>query len=71
MVNFEPLRTRFNQVYGASKLYLPGMDELPAMKTYIDMIMMNNPRKFKPVVPGYDKLEELLSLGFKNSKPII
>ena len=35
MVNFEPLRTRFNQVYGASKLYLPGMDELPAMKTYI------------------------------------
>ena len=35
VVNFEPLRTRFNQVYGASKLYLPGMDELPAMKTYI------------------------------------
>lgn len=69
VVNFEPLRTRFNQVYGASKLYLPGMDELPAMKTYIRHDNdEDNPRKFKPVVPGYDKLEELLSLGFKKFK---
>lgn len=64
--NFEPLRDRFNQVYQASKLYLPGMDELPAMKTYIRQDNdEDNPRKFKPVIPGYDQLKDQLALGFK------
>ena len=64
--NFEPLRDRFNQIYQASKLYLPGLDELPAMKTYIRQDNdEDNPRKFKPIIPGYDQLKDQLSLGFK------
>ncbi|EMG49846.1 COP1 Coatomer subunit alpha [Candida maltosa Xu316] len=69
VVDFEPLRARFNQVYGASKLYLPGMDELPAMKTYIrDDNDEDNPRKFKPSVPGFGQLKEQVSVGFKKFK---
>lgn len=67
--NFEPLRERFLQVYGASKLYLPGVNDLPAMKTYIrEDTDEEDPKKFRPVVPGYDTLEEQLQLAFKKFK---
>lgn len=66
VVEFEPLRARFLEVYQASKLYLPGVDELPAMKTYVRADNdEDNPKKFKPVVPGFDTLEDRLSVGFK------
>lgn len=67
--NFEPLRQRFLQVYGASKLYLPGVTDLPAMKTYIrEDTDEEDPKKFRPIVPGYDTLEEQLQLAFKKFK---
>ena len=69
VTNFEPLRERFLQVYGASKLYLPGADDLPAMKTYIrENSEEEDPRKIGPFVPGYDTLEDQLSLAFKKFK---
>lgn len=64
--NFEPLRERFMEVYETSKLYLPGVDELPAMKDYIRADNdEDNPNKFNPMIPGFDTLEEKLSHGFK------
>lgn len=69
VVEFEPLRKRFLEVYGASKLYLPGIVDLPAMKDYVRADNdEDNPNKFKPFVPGYENLEENLSLGFKYFK---
>ncbi|CAH2355081.1 coatomer subunit alpha [[Candida] railenensis] len=66
VVNFEPLRARFLEVYQSNKLYLPGNDDLPAMRTYIRADNdEDNPRKFKPLIPGFDSLEDKLALGFK------
>ncbi|KAK6455869.1 coatomer WD associated region-domain-containing protein [Scheffersomyces xylosifermentans] len=66
VVNFEPLRSRFLEVYSSSKLYLPGIDDLPAMKDYIRADNdEDNPNKFKPYIPGFDSLEDQLALGFK------
>lgn len=64
--NFEPLRERFMEVYEASKLYLPGVDELPAMKDYVRADNdEDNPNKFAPFIPGFDTLDDRLSTGFK------
>ncbi|CAI5758396.1 unnamed protein product [Candida verbasci] len=66
VVNFEPLKRRFLQVYGASKLYLPGTDDLPAMKDFIRQDAdEDSPNKFEPIIPGFESLDELLSIGFK------
>lgn len=64
--NFEPLRERFNEIYNANKLYLPGVYDLPAMKTFVRVDNdEDNPNKFKPIIPGYSSLDEKLSTGFK------
>lgn len=69
VVEFEPLRKRFLEVYQSSKLYLPGIDDLPAMKDYIRADNdEDNPNKFKPHIPGFDTLEQKLSAGFKQFK---
>lgn len=69
IVDFEPLRKRFLEVYQASKLYLPGIDDLPAMKDFIRADNdEDNPNKFKPYIPGFDTLESKLSTGFKHFK---
>lgn len=66
VVDFGPLRERFLEVYSSNKLYLPGLDELPAMKDYIrEDNDEDNPNKFRPQIPGYDSLEEKLSTAFK------
>lgn len=66
VVDFAPLRERFLEVYSSNKLYLPGLDELPAMKDYIrEDNDEDNPNKFRPQIPGYDSLEEKLSTAFK------
>ena len=64
--NFEPLRKRFMEVYSCNKLYLPGVDELPAMKDYIRADNDDDdPNRFRPYIPGFDTLEEKLSSAFK------
>lgn len=69
VTNFEPLRARFLEVYQASKLYLPGVDDLPAMPDYIRYDNdEDDPNKFKPYIPGYESLEDQLALGFKYFK---
>lgn len=66
VIQFEPLRPRFLEVYQASKLYLPGADDIPAMKTYIRYDNdEDNSKKFKPFIPGFETLEERLNVGFK------
>ncbi|CUM64377.1 uncharacterized protein PRCAT00001979001 [Priceomyces carsonii] len=69
VINFEPLRARFMEVYQSSKLYLPGIVGLPAMK---DFIRADNdeddPNKFKPYIPGFESLEDTLSIGFRQFK---
>lgn len=67
--NFEPLRKRFLEVYQASKLYLPGIDELPPMQTFIRADNdENDPLKFLPLIPGFDSLDSKLNTGFKQFK---
>lgn len=69
IVNFEPLRARFLEVYQANKLYLPGIDDVPAMKDYIRADNdEDNPNKFKPYIPGFSSLEDRLSVAFKQFK---
>lgn len=69
VVDFEPLRKRFLEVFQASKLYLPGVDDLPSMKTFIRADNdEDNPNKFAPYVPGFENLEDRLALGFKQFK---
>lgn len=69
VTNFEPLRARFMEVYQVSKLYLPGIDDLPAMPDYIRHDNdEDDPNKFKPYIPGYESLEEQLAIGFKYFK---
>ncbi|ODV81528.1 Coatomer, alpha subunit [Suhomyces tanzawaensis NRRL Y-17324] len=69
VVNFEPLRSRFIEVYQASKLQLPGIDDLPAMRDFVRAENdEDDPSKFKPLIPGFDTLEERLQTGFKQFK---
>lgn len=64
--NFAPLKKRFLEVYGSNKLYLPGVDELPAIKTYIrERDDEDDPAKFRPYIPGFNTLDEKLSNAFK------
>lgn len=69
VINFEPLRSRFRQVYSASKLYIPGVDGLPAMKDFIrEDNDESDPANFRPIVPGYERLEDQLQAGFRQFK---
>jgi coatomer protein complex subunit alpha (xenin) len=67
--NFEPLRARFMEVYQSSKLYLPGIDDLPSMPDYIRHDNdEEDPKKFRPYIPGFSTLEDQLAVGFKYFK---
>lgn len=69
VVNFEPLRSRFLQVYEASKLSLPASDELPPIKTYIRSdIEEDDLNKVLPFLPGFDEINKNLNEGFKHFK---
>lgn len=66
VVNFEPLRQRFLEVYQANKLYVPGNEGLPPVVSYI----RSDPEEeessnYKPYIPGYDTLEASLQEAFK------
>lgn len=66
VVNFAPLRKRFMEVYSSNKLYLPGVDGLPAMKSYIrKRDDEDSSDSFVPFIPGFEELDEKLSLAFK------
>lgn len=66
VVNFEPLRKRFMEVYTSNKLYLPGVDDLPAIRAFIrEDNDEDDPHKFRPNIPGYETLEEHLAVAFK------
>ncbi|EGW31260.1 uncharacterized protein SPAPADRAFT_139873 [Spathaspora passalidarum NRRL Y-27907] len=69
VVNFAPLRQRFLTVYGANKVYLPGADDLPGIKTFIRAENdEDDPKKFKPFIPGFEQLDELVKIGFRHFK---
>ncbi|ODQ62238.1 hypothetical protein WICANDRAFT_87542 [Wickerhamomyces anomalus NRRL Y-366-8] len=69
VVNFEPLRSRFLQVYEASKLSLSGSDELPPIKTFIRAdIEEDDLNKVLPFLPGFEEITKTINEGFKNFK---
>lgn len=67
VVDFEPLRKRFMEVYTSNKLFIPGTKGLPAMRTYVrasddaDSLV-----DAIPYIPGFDDLDEQLSVAFKH-----
>lgn len=69
VVLFEPLRARFLEVYAALKVNLKGVDDVPPIKDFIRHDNdEDNPNKFRPLVPGFDSLEEQLGVGFRQFK---
>jgi coatomer protein complex subunit alpha (xenin) len=65
VVNFEPLRPRFLQVYEASKLYLPSSEGLPAIKTFIRSdVEEDNVSAVLPYVPGIEEISKVINEGF-------
>lgn len=67
VVEFEPLRSRFLQVYLASKALFPAMEGLPPFTTFIRADSdEDDPNKYSPFIPGYSTLEDSLSAAFKH-----
>ncbi|ODQ79980.1 hypothetical protein BABINDRAFT_161634 [Babjeviella inositovora NRRL Y-12698] len=66
VVNFEPLRKRFLEVYQANKLYVPGTPGLPSSQVFIraDFTETEN-KNVHPYIPGYENVEARLHEGFK------
>lgn len=66
VLQFEPLRPRFMEVYHACRLYMPGIDDLPLMPTYIRADNdEDDPAKMGPLCPGFAGLDDALQQGFK------
>ncbi|GMM33351.1 coatomer subunit alpha [Saccharomycopsis crataegensis] len=66
IVNFEPLRARFMEVYQANKVYLAGNDGLPPVLSYIRADPEeDDASRLKPYIPGYDTLEASLQEAFR------
>ncbi|KAA8910869.1 hypothetical protein TRICI_004012 [Trichomonascus ciferrii] len=70
VVNFAPLKSRFMEVYRASKLYLPATDGLPALPLYMRRGQggFEKSDKILPYVPGYDTLTPKLQEAYKAVK---
>lgn len=67
VVNFAPLRKRFMEVYSCNKLYLPGVNGLPAMKSFIrSSDNQTDSDTALPFIPGFDELDKKLSAAFKH-----
>ncbi len=66
IVNFEPLRKRFLEVYEASRVYLPATEGLPPLNAYIRANRdTNDVNQILPVIPGYESLPRLVHEGLK------
>ncbi|ONH68897.1 Coatomer subunit alpha [Cyberlindnera fabianii] len=64
-VNFEPLRSRFLQVYESSKLTLSGSEELPPLQTYVRAdLEEDDVKKVLPFLPGFDEISKAMNEGF-------
>ncbi|KAL6928481.1 coatomer subunit alpha [Hanseniaspora valbyensis] len=67
IVNFEPLKDSFLNIYESSKLYLPSNEiGLPHIKSYVRAD--NDEEKELPFIPGVDTINKKISLGFKYFK---
>ncbi|KAH3680941.1 hypothetical protein WICMUC_000084 [Wickerhamomyces mucosus] len=65
VVNFEPLRERFLQVYEASKVTLPGSHGLPPLKGYIRSdVEEDNVNEISPFIPGLSQISTKISEGY-------
>lgn len=65
VVNFEPLRSKFLQIYHSSKLYLTGFNNLPAMKLFVRSDDEEiNKNLIRPYLPGDLFFKDDLSHGF-------
>lgn len=67
IVKFEPLRSRFIEIYQSSKLIAPWFDEAPDnLKCYIrDTEILESDGKKIGLIPGFDQLDSLIQEGFK------
>ncbi|KAG7819124.1 hypothetical protein KL928_002992 [Ogataea angusta] len=66
IADFEPLRKRFLEIYQANKVFIPAIDGLPSLKSYVRADPEEeNDSKALPYVPGFDKLEAGLHEGFR------
>lgn len=64
IVNFEPLRESFINIYESSKLYLPSNESgLSYVKSYVRSD--NREDKELPFISGIDSINKKISLGFK------
>lgn len=69
VANFAPLKTRFMEVYRASKLYLAATDGTPALPYYIRRDLdVENYRNSLPIVPGFETLRPSLQEAYKAIK---
>lgn len=65
VVNFEPLRPRFLQVYESSKLYLPSSEGIPSIKTFIRSdVEEDDITKVLPLIPGFEDISKVINEGF-------
>lgn len=60
IVNFEPLKSRFMQIYLSSKTYLPANENVDPLATFIRF----SQDKVLPFIPGMETLETRLHDGF-------
>lgn len=66
ITNFAPLKSRFMEIYQASKLYLPATDALPSLPYYIRRdIDEDNFLKSLPVIPGFDQIKPSVQEGYR------
>lgn len=63
VVNFAPLKSRFLDVYRASKLYMTGHDGLPPLEFYVQRSGGKH-----PFVPGAEALDRMLQEAFAQVK---
>lgn len=69
IANFAPLKSRFMEVYRASKLYLSATDGLPSLPYYIRRDLdVDNYQNSLPLVPGYERLRPNLQEAYKAIK---
>lgn len=63
VVNFVPLKSRFLDIYRASKLYMTAHDGLPPLEFYVQRSGGKH-----PYIPGADSVEKLLHEAFSQVK---
>ncbi|ODV58772.1 coatomer subunit alpha [Ascoidea rubescens DSM 1968] len=63
IVNFEPLRKRFLEVYQCSKLYLPANEGLPSINAFIRK--EGSDEKPLPFIFGFDDLDKKVQEGYR------